>query len=384
MTGIRVALDLRALEHGLGRRGIGRYIRGLATALFRQADEQYTFVCLTESAPLPLDVPPTRSRIESLPLARPHRRRWLWEQALTPLDLLRARVALFHQPAALTPDLDLGVPVLQPVPVVATVYDLMPMGDASDPWLRYVGSSRAYRVQTRALRRCAAVTTISDHVGRALVSSGLVESTHVRVIYPGLDAAFSAKAPGLSDPCADGKYLLTVGGGPNKNVAATVEAFLRLRRDWPDLRLLVVDDPAALGAYHAAEGVVATGRVSDLRLTDLYRNAAALVYPSLDEGFGLPVLEALGCGCPVVTSNVSSLPEVAGDAAILCPPRSVSAIVDAVASLLTDQGRRAALTTAGLQRSQEFDWNTSARQLLQIYAEVAGNRNSAARRSPLR
>ena len=113
-----------------------------------------------------------------------------------------------------------------------------------------------------------------------------------------------------------------------------------------------------------------TGIVSDERLAALYQNAAVFVFPTLYEGFGLPVLEAMACACPVITSNTSSLPEVVGDAGILVNTKDVSALCAAIERVLTEPGLRERLQNAGVQRAKLFSWERAARETVELYRKV--------------
>jgi alpha-1,3-rhamnosyl/mannosyltransferase len=115
------------------------------------------------------------------------------------------------------------------------------------------------------------------------------------------------------------------------------------------------------------------GFVSEEELIALYNRASAFVFPSRYEGFGLPILEAMACGCPVICSNTTSLPEVAGDAALLIDPQDPVALAEAIATILTDQERRTRLGLAGIQRAGAFTWTRTAEQTLAVYREVCYN-----------
>jgi glycosyltransferase involved in cell wall biosynthesis len=163
------------------------------------------------------------------------------------------------------------------------------------------------------------------------------------------------------------RYLLAVGSAnPNKNLAALVRAFVRLKM-YPDLRLVIVGGSSpgvfAVGADLDAPGVVQAGAVDDAALKALYQRADALVFPSLYEGFGLPPLEAMACGCPVAASHAASIPEVCGDAALYFDPASVDDIAAALHRLLSDQPLRDALRRAGTARAATYRWDASARSL---------------------
>jgi len=156
-------------------------------------------------------------------------------------------------------------------------------------------------------------------------------------------------------------YVLFVGTlEPRKGVATLVEAHRILRRHHPDVTLVVVG-ARGWGKVPSLDlpGVIATGSILDEHLDVLYRGAAALAYPSRYEGFGLPALEAMARGCPVVTSGTTSLPEVVGDAGVLVDPEDPEAIAGALAAVVGDEDRRASLAEAGRRRAAEFTWDKS-------------------------
>jgi glycosyltransferase involved in cell wall biosynthesis len=166
---------------------------------------------------------------------------------------------------------------------------------------------------------------------------------------------------------------------PHKNLVRLIEAFSELRTgELEDLKLLIIGDeisklPALRHAVHRHKlhkHVRFLGYVPDDQLTVLYRLAAVFVFPSLYEGFGLPPLEAMASGTPVITSNASSLPEVVGDAAFLIDPYQAEAIASAMERVLNDAGLRDDLRARGLRRAREFSWDTTARRVRAIYDEV--------------
>jgi glycosyltransferase involved in cell wall biosynthesis len=180
----------------------------------------------------------------------------------------------------------------------------------------------------------------------------------------------------------DHQFVLYVGNiKPHKNLVRLIEAFAELRRTgFDEVKLLIIGDqisklPALRRAVHSHKlhkHVRFLGYVSDQTLGILYRLASAFVFPSLYEGFGLPPLEAMASGTPVVTSNVSSLPEVAGDAAVLVDPYDVDSIVDGMRRVLTDPVLAADLRRKGIERAREFSWERSVEKTRQVYQEIGG------------
>jgi len=211
----------------------------------------------------------------------------------------------------------------------------------------------------RAARRADAVVAISEFVrGRAIEGLGL-DPRRVHVIHLGIDHELFRRG----DVPRERFLLYPARRWPHKNHERLFQAFAELRRRQPDLELVLTsyDGPVP-------EGVRAPGHVSRDELAHLYRTAAALVFPSLYEGFGLPPLEAMACGCPVACSNAASLPEVVGDAARLFDPRSVDEIVEAVEDVLASAE---AWSARGPARAAAFTWERTARAHEEIYVRAA-------------
>ena len=219
----------------------------------------------------------------------------------------------------------------------------------------------AYRraVYGWTVRRSRIVITISEHAKRGLVERLGLDPARVRPIHLGLDHSRFRPNPEV----AREEFLLYPAlPWPHKNHARLFEAFARVRARRPGLRLVLTgwDKPAP-------EGVEARGRVSPEELVGLYRRAAALVFPSLYEGFGQPPLEAMACGCPVACSNAASLPEVVGEAARLFDPLSVEDMAAAIEEVLDapDEWAR-----RGLERAELFSWDACAHAHEEVYREL--------------
>ncbi|MDQ5821652.1 MAG: glycosyltransferase family 4 protein, partial [Actinomycetota bacterium] len=213
----------------------------------------------------------------------------------------------------------------------------------------------------RSLDRAAIVFTGSDATAEALPRS----AARVRTLYPGLDPRFSP-GPGADE----GRFVLHLGSSdPRDDTETALAAFERARPRLPEgTRLRVVggfDGPPA-------EGVDYLGRVSDEELVSLYRGALAYLDASLYEGFGYQVLEAMACGTPVVATRVTSIPELADGAALLCEARDVHALADALVSVATDPVLAGRLRGEGLARSGTFTWERTATELAAAVEEVVG------------
>jgi glycosyltransferase involved in cell wall biosynthesis len=217
----------------------------------------------------------------------------------------------------------------------------------------------AYRA---AVRESRLVIAISEHVKETIVERLGVPAEDVRTIYLGIDLERLRPGGGPRKPF----LLYPANGWAHKNHERLLEAFAVLRRERPELGLVLTG--SGLERLPAASGVEVRGHVPGDELVRLYRTASALVFPSLYEGFGLPPLEAMACGCPVAASNGGALPEVLGDAAAAFDPTEPEAIAAAVAEVLADPGRFA---ERGLSRAREFTWDACARRHDEVYKELS-------------
>ncbi len=258
----------------------------------------------------------------------------------------RKRVDVLHCPT-------FRGPFASAVPVVVTVHDLAVLRhpETFNPWTRRYSRLAVPRV-ARAARLVIAVSEFTRH---ELVELLRVPEERIRVIPNGVGAPF-----GPGGPAAEGEYVLAVGTlEPRKNLAAAQQAAQRL-----GVELRVVG-ALGWGGVHV-DGWL--GHVSDERLAELYRGARCLVYPSLYEGFGIPVLEAMACGTPVVTSAGGATEEVAGGAAVLVDPLDPASIAEGVEQATT---RRDELAARGLERARGFTWERVAAETWRVYEEAA-------------
>jgi glycosyltransferase involved in cell wall biosynthesis len=269
-----------------------------------------------------------------------------WYPVVLPRRAGRARLDVLHCPT-------FRGPFSSPVPLVVTVHDLAV--------LRHPGTfnlwTRRYSryCVPRVVRAARYVIAVSEFTKRELQELLSVPEEKIRVIPNGVAEIFRPDGP-----TAGGEYVLAVGTlEPRKNLDRVHQAARRA-----GIELRIAGEPGWGGVR--ADGWV--GRVSDDELAALYRGAKCLVYPSLYEGFGLPVVEAMACGTPVVTSAGGAIEEVAGGAAVLVDPRETEAIVDGIAEA---EERREELRRLGLERAGRFQWERVARETAAVYREAA-------------
>jgi glycosyltransferase involved in cell wall biosynthesis len=373
---IRIGVDARLMHHQPA--GISRYTWHLLRALARMNDEdQFTiFQHRNHRSPLIEQENFRRATLYS-PVHS-----WL-EQLLLPLELLRFPLDLLHST-------DFIPPLRSTIPTVITVHDL-----AFLHWPHFVTKvSAAYYGQIdRAVRHARHIIVPSESTKQDLGALLGVPSDKVSVIYEAADPIFAPAA----DPGAEAQarayvrrqyglpetFVLFVGTiEPRKNVSGLLEAFRHLLdkysvegvglaiaggRGWLYREVLAMIDSLKL-----RNSVHLLGRVPDEDLRRLYIAARCHVHPAHYEGFGLPPLEAMACGTPTIVSNVSSLPEVVGDAAILIDPKNWEEMAVAMNRLITDDALHAELRAKGLQRAKLFSWDLAAEKTMDVYRQVAG------------
>jgi glycosyltransferase involved in cell wall biosynthesis len=400
---MRIGIDYTsAVNQGAG---IGRYTRQLVRALLafdapRPAgvdaggshQNDYILLAAGGRKPMRAEVPgpeahirslcsdvqgKPNARVVSLPLTE---RAWaiLWHRLHLPLwvELFSGRLDIFHSP-------DFALPPVRQARTVLTVHDLsfMRVPECSQPRLR----AYLLRVVPPSVRRADVVLADSESTRSDVIELLDVRPDRVRVIYPGVGEGFRRvqDAELLADVRRryrlPDRFVLSVGTlQPRKNLTRLIEAYAEARPD-ADVKLVI-----AGGAGWMYEGIFGRvqelglqskvyfpGYVADDDLPALYTLADLFAFPSLYEGFGLPPLEAMACGTPVVTSNVSSLPEVVGDAALMVDPRDVDALANAMVQALGEPSLRSAMVQHGLARAQGFTWSRAAEELLRLYHEVA-------------
>ena len=323
MADLRLGIDVSPLE--LTEAGTARYLRHLLAHLDGVSVEQFVLEGDSRWAKVTRDV--------------------MWYPAVLPRKAGSGDIDVLHCPGH-------RAPLKSAVPVVVTLHDLAVLRhpETFNRWTRWYSRVMLPRV----VRAAARVIAVSSFTAREAVELLGLDETKIRVVPHGVERPFEPEGQ-----AATGTYALAVGTiEPRKNLPRASEA-ARLA----GLELRVVG-PEGWGDV----GVQSLGFVSDEVLAALYRGAQCLVFPSLYEGFGLPVLEAMACGTPVVTSNSGALAEVAGDAAVLVDPYDVDAIA---AGIEEARSRREELRAKGLERVRPFTWDETARRTVEIYREAA-------------
>lgn len=373
---LRILIDARHIQDF----GFGTYIRNLVRALSSlDSPHKFILVCGRKDQS---EFEGLAENFQILPYERKDSE--LFDQFAFPAFARGVRADLIHIPLNV-------VPFLLPRPYVVTVHDLSALFfDAPENWRLELVRAR----MRRGLMRASRVIAVSESTRQDAEQMLGIPSSHITRIYGAADPRYTRL-----DPAADNErrltleryqikypFLLYTGSvKPQKNVARLVEAFALLRGEledhpvYKDLRLIIIGDQISTSPslrqavlHSRVESRVRfLGFVPFETLRIFYASAAAFVFPSLYEGFGLPPLEAMASGTPVVSSNVTSLPEVAGDAAYFVNPDNVFEISRGIKEVLLDEDLREKLITRGFQQCRRFNWEDTARQVLATY-ETAG------------
>ena len=272
-------------------------------------------------------------------------------------------------------------------PFIVTVHDLARCCFNFDP--ETIGEKILLNLDTRYVKRASHIIAVSENTKSDLVKYLNMPESKISVIYNGVDHnIFKPYDVRLNNiRLRHRPYILYVGSERRrKNLGRLFESFAALKREFPDLMLVKVgslgrskrfrnDTIKQLSSLGIAGDVIVVDHISELNLAYYYSSAALLAYPSLYEGFGLPLAEAMACGCPVVTSNTSSLPEVVGEAGIMVDPYDTSSLVRAMRRVLVDRELRDKMVRKGLEQSKKFTWEKTAELTLQVYNKVTGGEN---------
>jgi glycosyltransferase involved in cell wall biosynthesis len=368
---VRIGIDVRKLHDF----GIGTYIRNLLRHLAR-LDRETEYVLLAR----PGDCQTLGALGENFRTVSETSGNYsIAEQITIPWRLRREHVGIFHAPHYVLPPL---VSCRSVVTIHDCIHLMFPQYLPNRLALAYARTSIAM-----ASKRATRVLTVSESSKRDILRFVDVPADKIDVIHNAYDERFGVE-PREEDVVRvreryqlHDEFVLYAGNvKPHKNLGRLIEAFHLVRnRGLHHLKLVLIGDQIskyaalrrAVHQHQLHQYVRFLGYLPEETLAVMYRLAGVFVFPSLYEGFGLPPLEAMASGTPVVTSNVSSLPEVAGDAALLADPYDPAAIADAIYRVLTEDSLRRDLRHRGLARAQQFSWEASVRRVHEIYRQVA-------------
>lgn len=363
---MKIGIDV-SIEQ-INQAGTAIYVSSLVKAL-QEFDKESIYVPFSVDHSHDMSKPKSlRSRLDTL------YRDIIWTHVTLPWQVARTGVDLLHMPANV-------VPLQTPCKVVVSILDgiIFQTPEKFPLWHR----TYARFFVPMAARKASKILTISEQSKRDLVKHLHLSPEKIVVTPLAASSDFrpieKAEIEAVRRQYDLRTFILTVGTlEPRKNIIRLLQAFAKLReRGFTGLLVhvgpkgwLYDDILAEVNRLQLEQAVRFLGRVPLKDLVGLYNAASSFVYPSLYEGFGLPVLEAMACACPVITSNVSSLPEVAADAAIMVDPYNVQDLVDAMTRIWTDPAYARELRERGIKQSKLFSWERCARETLSVYKQV--------------
>lgn len=356
---MKIGIDISQIVYGTG---VSWYTRNLIEALL-QIDKTDKFVLFggllrraNELRSYNVGVH-GKSVIKTFPVP-PTVADYIWNRLhILPIEWLIGQVDVFHSS-------DWAQPPTKAYKVT-TIHDLVPLRfpEISHPKIVAAHKARLGWVKKEVDK----IIAVSEFTKQEIVELLGIDPARIIVIHEAPDSDMKPVGKEKVDEVKkrlriDGNYLLVVGADYRKNIPAIIQAYSKIRRHMTEIDLVIAGKP--WGSIPDTEGVKVLGHVKREELASLYSGAQALVYTSLYEGFGLPILEAMKLGCPVVTSNASSMPEVAGDAAVLVDPRVPEEIAKGIEKVLS--GRKKWIEK-GEKRASEFSWEKTAKQTLKVY-----------------
>ena len=368
---MRIGIDARLMYYSPG--GIAEYTKRLVEALARlEGDDEFIILHSRKDSRRDL-VDAQRFRRKKLWTPSHHR----LEGWVLPLELRRLGLDVLHSP-------DFIPPPSNSFHSVITVHDLSFL---LYPHFLTEESARYYGQIDQAVRRADHIIAVSESTKQDTMQLLGVPERKISVIHEAANPIFRRMDVEEARRCLDKTYqlpdqfiLFVSTLEPRKNITALLRAFYQLKDDYKLPHKLVLagrkgwlfdDIFATVSSLNIDDDCIFLGHVPVEHLLYLYNTAELLVHPAFYEGFGLPPLEAMACGAPVVASNVSALPEIVGDAGLLIDPNDVEGLEVAIYRALTDEDLRAGLIERGLERAKQFSWDRAARETLDIYRQVA-------------
>ena len=379
MPSVKIAIDIRRMTEF----GVGTYIRNVVRTLGR-LDRETTYFLIGSPAKVK-EIGPLPPNFQSISVAEPERSWHSFREFR--VTVKRLECDLVHIPNLFS------IPRALPCPYVMTVHDMLEHLSRARQQTGFWGTLH-FQLTKRVLRGAARIFAVSNFTKLEMEKLFDIPPGRIEVVYNAIDERFLRGHASAADRQVIAEryqvtypFLLYAGRiSPHKNVVRMIEAFSALKTElekdqaYPDLKLIIIGDDVS-GNPDLRRTVIRSGVQNDVRflgfvpievLRTFYDEAKIFVFPSLYEGFGLPPLEAMAHGTPVVTSNVSSLPEVVGNAAVLVHPENVFEIMRALHRVLLDQPLREKMKERSYRQAAKFSWEKSVRRIMNTYQEVAG------------
>lgn len=368
---MRIGIDARFFSES----GVGRYLRNLIKNLQYLDSENEYFIFLLEK-----DFKDFRETNNFKKILAPFPWYGFAEQFKIPKLLKKYKLDLVHFP-------HFNVPIFYNEKFIVTIHDLihqhfqMKRATTLDPVMHKVKQFGYRKVFKTAIKKSEHILVPSNYVKKGLMDEWRVKGDKITVSYEAVDDKLTTIVGKMSQSNIDevldkfhinDPYIFYIGNAhPHKNVEGLINAYRKLKVGYPGLELVLSGQDhyfwERLKMENQDEGIIYTGYVSDEQLVALYKGAACFVMPSFEEGFGIPILEAMACNCPVVSSNAGSLQEIGGNGALYFDPESVDDMTSKISQVLDSRALQKILIEKGKKRVQDFSWKKMAEQTLKGY-----------------
>lgn len=370
---MKIGIDARMYSQS----GIGRYIRNLVSNLQDLDEENEYFILLQNEEYESLNFNKNFQKVKTSS-------RWysIAEQIEIPKILNKLNLDLVHFP-------HFNVPLFYRGKFIVTIHDLihqnfqMKRATTHSPTIYKLKQLGYKTIFKNGIKKSQKIITPSNFVKGELINKWKVSKDKITVTHEAVDEGLIDTFKKISEKeernildkfSIKPPFIFYVGNAhPHKNIENLIKAFLILRNKYKYLKLVLSGNNhyfwERLKSQYNQKDIIYTGYIDEKELVALYKNAQCFVMPSLEEGFGIPILEAMACECPVVTSNVASLPEVGGESCVYFDPKEVNDMVDKITLVLNNTSLRKKLITEGKKRSEEFSWKELASETLKIYKE---------------
>lgn len=372
---MKIGIDARFLNES----GVGRYLRNLIENL-KTLDKSNQYIIFL----LPKDFNDFSKTSNFQKVEADFAWYGFAEQFKFPNLLKHHQIDLIHFP-------HFNVPIFYPGKFVVTIHDLihqhhsMKRATTLNPFTFKIKQTGYRKVFKNAVTRSEKILTPSNYVLRLLTDEWNINAEKIIVTEEAVDDKILSLNRKMTIQKArkilkkfkiDPPFLFYVGNAhPHKNIEGLIRAFLKLKTNYSNLKLVLSGNNHFFWQRIISESqhkeIIYTGFITDEELVALYSRAEVFILPSFEEGFGIPMLEAMSCSCPVIASNSSSLPEVGGDAAVYFNPKNIDEITEKISLVLDDKSMRLKLIKKGLERFKKFSWKKMAEQTLEVYSECA-------------
>ena len=370
---MNIGIDIRAARWYRGT-GIGTYTYQLINAL-NNLNYDNAFTLFSDNTSLDIDFK-SNFNFKSLPSTQSDN---FWDNVKIPAELTPYMVNLYHSPQN-----GIGLPFNHNLPFVITLHDTIPIHMPETVGENYLN---LFNTNMKSIvERCDGIITVSEFSRKDIAQDFNFPKEKIYVTHLASEPIYKPINKHICNTLLKkhysipDNYILYVGGfSPRKNISGLIEAFSKIQKKLPkDMTLIIAGTKgksysiykALTDKLHLTEKVIFPGFIEMEHMPYLYGGAELLVYPSFYEGFGLPPLESMACGTPVIASNVTSIPEILGDSAILCSPQDIDDLAENILSVIFDEKQRATLIKKGFIKSNSLNWETTAKKTMDAYKQI--------------